>query len=266
MKQKEITGIVETLFKTINKLLPKILKEFNADDIHEFRIVVKKLRAFLRLVKANDKEGKATLPKQLKTFYGYIGIIRNVQLQKHAIFKYVTEYKIEQPKTYIQILDEEKSYWEKQAADLMTDNSFKDNEHGILKKLPAKLEKPTTKRFLKTRLTGLKAQLKNMKEDNPIHTVRKILKDILYNLHYLVPEHLPKPVSKEEDLKLLTKQLGDFRDKCIQLELLSDEYLDKVADANEKQLLLQMKKKFLHEKHSMMEQLASVCTNMFEKI
>lgn len=49
MKEKEIAEVVEGRFKTIKKLSHKIIKEFNADDIHDFRVEVKKLRAFLQL-------------------------------------------------------------------------------------------------------------------------------------------------------------------------------------------------------------------------
>jgi CHAD domain-containing protein len=266
MKEKRIIKIVEDRFKAINKLQHKIIKKFDADDVHDFRVEVKKLRAFLRLLDAEKEMEKPLIPRLLKTFYGYVGIIRNIQLHRHNIFKYITDYKIEEPKAYIQILDDEKSYWEKEAVELMADNSFKDSEDKIVKQLPRKLEKSTAKKFLEKNLGELKEQLNNVKDDNAIHTVRKILKDILYTLDFINHDDLPKSISKEEDLKLLTTQLGNFRDKCIQLEFLSDEYLNKVLDEKERHMLLKMKEQFLREKQIMVEQLSPILKNMREEI
>jgi len=266
MKEREIIETAEDSFKTINKLSHKIIKEFNADDIQDFRTEVKKLRAFLRLLNTENEMEGSLIPKLLKTFHGYVGIIHNIQLHRHNLFKYITDYKMEEPKEYIQVLDKEKSYWEKAAVELMADNSFKDNEDEILKQLPVKLEKSTTEKFIEKKIDELKEQLNNVKDDNAIHTARKILKDILYIWDFINPGDLPKPISKEEDLKLITTQLGDFRDKCTQLEFLSDEYLYKLKDENEKHTLLKMKEQFLREKQIMVEQFSSIFKNMFENI
>ncbi|HEY2727342.1 MAG TPA: CHAD domain-containing protein, partial [Parafilimonas sp.] len=50
MKEKEIIEIIQDRFKIIDKLYRKIIDEFDADDIHDFRVAVKKLRAFLRFL------------------------------------------------------------------------------------------------------------------------------------------------------------------------------------------------------------------------
>jgi CHAD domain-containing protein len=108
--------------------------------------------------------------------------------------------------------------------------------------------------------------LNNVKNDNAVHTVRKILKDILYMQGFIPHNDLPKSISKEEDLKLFTTQLGDFRDRCIQLEFLSDEYLNKVSDEKEKHTLEKIKEQFLREKQIMVEQLSSIFKNLLKEI
>ena len=255
MKEKEIIEIVEHRFNTIHKLSHQIIKEFNADDIHDFRVEVKKLRAFLRLADEEEVDGPL-IPKPLKTFYGYVGIVRNIQLHRHNIFKYIKDYSIEQPTAYIEILNQEKSYWQKEAADLMEENNFRDDEEKIIKHLPGKLEKSSVKTFVKNKLDELKEQLKEMGDDNAIHAVRKILKDILYNCDIIEGNvDLPEMISKEDDLKTLTTTLGDFRDKCIRLEFLQPEYLDEIKDSEEKSRLLQMKNIFEKDKQIMNQQL-----------
>ena len=106
MKQKEIIKIVEEHCKIIDKLYPEILKKFEIDHIHDLRVEVKKLRAFLRLL--DIKKDEPLIPNLLKTFYGYVGIIRNIQLQQHALFKYVTDHEATEPKEYIELLNNEK--------------------------------------------------------------------------------------------------------------------------------------------------------------
>ena len=256
MQEKEISDVVERRFKTIHKLLHKIMKDFDADDIHSFRIEVKKIRAFLRLVDFEKKVDGPLIPKQLKRLYGYIGIVRNIHLHRHSVFKYITNNKIEEPSAYIEMLGKEKSHWQKEAADLMEKNNFKDAEEKIIKHLPDELDKSSIKAFVKNKLDRLKEQLKDMNNDDAIHSIRKILKDILYNLE-IIKDHadLPEIIAKEEDLKSLTSMLGDFRDKCIELEFLEPEYLDKIKDPQENTRLQQIKNDFEKDKQFIKQQL-----------
>lgn len=256
MKEKEIEEIVEDRFKTIDKLLPKIIKEFYSDNIHDFRVEIKKLRAFLRLLDTEKEIDHPLIPKLLKSFYSYIGIIRNIQLHRHNLFKYIDDYKIEKPGEYFKILDEEENYWRDDADALMEDNNFDDVKKEIVKELPHKLEKSAVKKFAEEKLEELKEQLKDVYDDVGIHNIRKILKDILYIWNYIKEyKNLPPAIAKEKDLKLLTNQLGNFLDKCIQLEFLQPGYLNKIPSETERNILEKIRDEFLHEKHIMMRQL-----------
>ena len=46
MEENEIIEIIEEKYKTLDVLLYKIITEFEVDDIHNFRVEVKKLKAF----------------------------------------------------------------------------------------------------------------------------------------------------------------------------------------------------------------------------
>ena len=50
MKEKEIVEIIEDRFKKIDTLAHIILNDFDEEAIHDLRVEVKKLRAFLRLL------------------------------------------------------------------------------------------------------------------------------------------------------------------------------------------------------------------------
>jgi CHAD domain-containing protein len=105
-------------------------------------------------------------------------------------------------------------------------------------------------------LIDLKEQLKNLYDETALHTARKILKDLLYTFDHIKDEAvLPKAISGENELRSLAKALGDYRDKCIQLEFLQPEYVDKINDPNEKALLERIKKTWQDEKQIIMQQL-----------
>ena len=67
MKEKEIVEIIEDRFKKIDTLAHIILNDFDEEAIHDLRVEVKKLRAFLRLLDIK-KDGEPIIPKLLKKF------------------------------------------------------------------------------------------------------------------------------------------------------------------------------------------------------
>jgi CHAD domain-containing protein len=267
MKEKEINEIIEERFKTIDRLSRKITKEFDADDIHDFRVEVKKLRAFLRLLDIKKEDNEPVIPALLKTFYGYIGIVRNIQLYQHSLFKYITDHGIDIPEAYMKLLNDEEIYWKKQAEELMADNNFHDVKEKIIKELPDRLEKSTIKKFTEGKLDDLKNKLKDTDDEVELHTIRKILKDDLYTYDY-ISDHadLPKAIADKDELKLLTQLLGDFIDKYMQLEFFQPEYLDKIEDEKEKNNLLQIKNDFENEKHGMKRELQYSLKKLQEKL
>ena len=246
--------IVKAIFKDIDKLCSKICKTFNAEDIHDFRVAVKKLRAFLRLL--DIKKDGPIIPKLLKNFYRYVGNIRNIQLYEQNLFKYITAHDNKKPGEYINLLNKEKNYWKKEAADLMKNDDFLKVKEKIRKALPAKLEKPAIKKFVQNKLDNLKLQLEYLTDDNPLHSIRKILKDIFYNWDYIkYYADLPAAISNKEALKLLTAILGEFIDKFMQLEFLKPVYVDKINNEDEKILLRKIRASWLQKKSAIKQKL-----------
>ena len=72
------------------------------ESIHEFRTEIKKLRAFLRLlnVEAGD-DSRLKISKEMKTFYGYAGTIRNLQLQLKNMYAFAGDPQYTVTGTYI---------------------------------------------------------------------------------------------------------------------------------------------------------------------
>lgn len=249
MKQKEIAKIVEDRINEMDKLLYKILKNFYADDIHDFRLKVKKLRAFLRLVHVKNKYEKKAIPKLLKRFYKYIGIIRNIQLHEHRLFEYVRKYKAGKPHEYVAVLDQEKSYGQEKATALMKDHKFEEIKGKIIKHLPRKIDKKQRKKFIKTKLNSLSVSINHLQDDTQIHAARKILKDLLYIWNYIPKKPiLSKAITGKENLKSIAKTLGEFMDICIELGFMQRQYLNEVQRESEQKFLSRFYKTLQIEK------------------
>ena len=256
MKHKEIIEIVEDHFKKLEKLRHKILKNYYDDDIHDFRVSVKKLRAFLKMANIKKEADKPLISKLLKTFYGYIGILRNIHLQKQKVFKYTADGKKAVPALYIQLLTNEEDCYKKDTAELIKDNNFEDVKNKIIKALPEKIDKDHLKKFIGKLLKKLKKLLPGVKDDETIHSIRKILKDVLYTYPYIKNEpDLPKLISNKKKLKTITGLLGDYIDKYIELKYLAPGYLNKINNPIEKKLLLQIQTTHKQEKRLLKQKL-----------
>lgn len=267
MKEKKIAEIVKDRFRKIGKFFQKIIKDFDSDDIHDFRVEIKKLRAFLRLLDTENEMDHPLITERLKFFYGYVGVIRNIHLHRQTLYKYMNDYKIEKPAAYFKILDEEENYQRRQADAIRKGKDFNEEEKEILKELPHSLEKSTIKKFVEKKLKELKEELKNIQNDTAVHNVRKILKDILYLWDYLKANaKLPAAISKKDNLKLLTDMLGDFMDKSIQLEFLQPLYLDKVNSNTERNILEKIRDEFQHEKQIMVQELSYSFNELQEQL
>lgn len=102
MKHKEARDIIESRFKKINASFGAVVTDFATEDIHRFRVEIKKLRAFLHATKKG-----LTLPKQLKKFYSLASVIRNLQMQQQRIVKAAAETEDPLPSNYLSIVDAE---------------------------------------------------------------------------------------------------------------------------------------------------------------
>ena len=100
-----------------------------------------------------------------------------------------------------------------------------------------------------------------------MHEVRKILKDIYYNLNYIKDNaDLPKAIAEKQVLKSLNHQLGSFMDKYFQLEFLHHDYLSKLHDETEKAVLLTMKSNWVDEKILIKQELRKKLNELHQQL
>jgi len=257
MNHKDMSAVIEDKLKEINRLLPKILKEFNHRNIDEFMLEVRKLTAFLRMAYLNEEEEsqKAVIPPLLKIFTRYVRVIQNIQLQEHRTFQYITTYMADQPYEYLKLLNMKKKYWQGEAASLMEDNNFDRVKDEVIKRMPRKIHASQIRKFSLSHLQNL-AAINALHHETQIHAALSILRDLLYLWDYLNVESLFwGAILSKDGLQTIVQALEEFKNICCGLELMQPEYLAKIHDEKEKNLLSVFQKSLLARKNDIREKI-----------
>lgn len=254
MDHQQICDVIKDRFKVINKLSYSISRKSNINDIADLWLEIKKLRAFLRLINANRAEITSSIPVHLKTLYGYTGIIWSLQMHRHNLFKYFENCKLETPKGYLKMIENEKRFWESKIGDLITKKDLKNDQDEILRDLPNQFDKDAQKDIIKRQMNVLQEEMKEAKDENWIHIARKTIRDILYSKSYL-NEDMSSSIFTMQNAEQLILQLENFRDKDIQIKLLSDSYLNRIEDPSERNNTLEMRRVLLDQKQTIIKQL-----------
>ncbi len=178
-------------------------REFDANKIHQLRIILKKLRAILRWQKANKK-----IFQNLKMIYSLAGEIRDIQVVNKLIARQ-KNISASFKSWLASDLKDRKQEWghmdhEKRLSRLKKDLQTVDLNH----------DKNET--FFTQKVKEMKRKLKGDSiSDTAIHDVRKLAKDILYTQKYLKKKRRAD-LSNELHLKKLepiTSKIGDYNDK-----------------------------------------------------
>lgn len=237
------------------------------EDIHHFRVEIKKLTMLLHaLSSSQNHSNKMKLPKKMNKFYTTIGAIRNIRLQQNRIIELVNNSGEAKPSTYLGLLNNEaikKIQKTKIICRSMNDLTKQETKfENTFKKKPKTV---SIKRFLLGELKMLSKQmpLSNTMSDKKFHSIRKIFKDILYAMPYINKKgqtYLPDWMSNQTKLNSLTNLLGDFQDTCTGLKFLRSYYLKKVT-RNERILLLNIKKGWKNKKKEIKNRFCSQLKN-----
>lgn len=257
MNDKEIKQVAYTRLEKIREYCNKIEKKFAVEDIHGFRTEVKKLRAFLRIISFVFNESKKyKLPKKLRKLYSRAGAIRDIQLQLERI-ESATQNEAVRPKVYSSLLKKEMNQNKKRLKKQLAGNFMKRSEKKIYNKLPQSVGFETIRRFVFFKISDMEALITKRKEnDNDIHSVRKNLKDLMYNVKTVddnLKQAFPKIFSDADGLKTveqLSDQLGMFTDMSAALSYTEPSYLNKV-NVEERQQLQRVRSQWLQKKNQL---------------
>jgi len=249
--------IIHYYFKRLHKNASRIEKGFNEKLIHLFRIDVKKLRAFLRMMRLEAEEpGELKFPSAFKKMYSLAGKIRDGQLYLERLKKTETSSENRLHKTI--------SSFEKKLEDLMekkdsflTNEKIKEIEEKIKKYSLHKIGATLIKKFFLQKIAVIKEIIiQEYYKDKEVHNLRKNIKDIIYIAGIYrddLKTRLPFMFWNKTEFKKageLAHTLGQFNDVRIALSLLKPADIKK-KDSDEKELLLSIRMQWLAEKRKL---------------
>ncbi len=237
MSRKHVKTEIEKKCKEIKKLSTKVVNGFEKEDIHAFRVTVKKLRALLRMLNENKDQKELKIPGGLKAFYNCVGMIRNVQLFIHTI---KNEKKEEALSSLIQRLEAQKDAYKIMARQL-TEQTQVLKKKKLLKKINTGISKRTVHRFIKRKQEALHKLISAGNTEVNMHAIRKILKDILYNWKFIQRfgrSEIIVALQFEQHIQKITSQLGDIQDVVTFREILNYEELKGIDEGAAKEELI----------------------------
>lgn len=240
MKKAAEIKVIKHLAAKLQTSMKKMPPQFRPDDIHDFRVNYKKMRAALRLMEIK-KGGQAKMSKQLKSIYRKTGEVRDLQLLIQKLNTYCEEHALTLTQYLANIQEQLKQLILRLPAAMPRTAG----------KIPAGIKAgvvkyiPFVNRFCFLSYHILIVQYYNEKRylaGARLHQVRKNLKDIYYNRLLLGIANAEPP-----ELIVLMEQLGLYQDYCRALGLLC-RYAYSDVPQQEQEVLDALKEVWLKER------------------
>jgi len=251
--KKKVYRKIRNSFKKLKRLSPEILKDFDPEKIHRFRVEYKKLLAMLRFIgSAHSKKHRPRIPDKIIALYHTLGNIRTFGIQQDKM----KAGKPDSPEWNLTHYLLEMKVWaahEKIGAEkLLKDKIFPATLARLRTKKPSAVIR---KKFTDRHVRSLRTLGPWEKQDDvSLHESRKLLKDIQYTWKYLKlsddKSGLRLTLSKSV-ISRLTDQLGEYHDLVLAIGLLETKNTD--IEQQEKEQLAAVKEKWVSEKNRLLE-------------
>jgi CHAD domain-containing protein len=220
--------IIHRFFKRLTKYSAKIKEDDSGEAIHLFRIEIKKLRAFLRLLSLELKEDdELKLPPEIKKMYKYAGKLRERQLHRKRIKAAV---KNNQPPLR-SIRRNWKVDTKKKAGEhkWLSGKDFSAAELKLKRKLPHEPGNDAVNAFFRLKIDNILTFIyKGSYTTSELHAIRKSLKDIIYTIKLYRTEmkvnlsFIFRDKRGEEMAERLAHELGAYNDLCRDIAFLKN--------------------------------------------
>ena len=212
MRKKKIRSNIRVRFSHIRQSLDKLPAYFHADDVHQLRVEIKKLKALLQLTASGrNRSKKPGLPGPLKKFYRRMGSIRSLQLQTDIIRR-LQPAPDQHVEAYLQLLAAElENQKSKAVSDLPGSTRLDAEQQQLIDRLPAGVSKTRVRKFLRLKKHKIARILEGKPQYEEFHRLRKLMKTLQYNKRSIQPlvEGFD-PVALRE----VTELLGRYCDAC----------------------------------------------------
>ncbi len=254
MKKSRVKHTAGIHYKKLGNYSREMALNFDKEAIHNFRVEYKKLRAFLRLVNDRLHHGKIKIPKKLKGVYAVAGVLRDHQLQQVRACE-TAKTTVDTRPGYYDVLAREITEIKKTLLLSLKISRFKK----MKKKTGASIQHGITLQKFPLYLRGKCSDARGIILAGPltedkIHSVRKLLKDLFYNLEiYRQESQFPPGTWKEkveEYFNSLLDEMGNFQDKCAAIVLI-EQHLLQQQDTADREFMDFMRKEWMEEKKAM---------------
>ncbi|HVU53820.1 MAG TPA: CHAD domain-containing protein [Puia sp.] len=259
MAAEKIHLAIQRHFHQAQTLGDTVMETWSEEDIHQFRVEVKKLRACLRLAAATHTGLKGRLPGRLRVFYSMTGMIRCLQLQRKGLEEAAARLNKELPDTCSAFLEGR------------IETAIAVSK--VFLKLNSPLGKPRAEWQVaihgRQAIKGIRAFIQERRDvmtpeatlpdEEKLHAIRKAMKDILYTWpcfpdDVAVP-FLPEKWRSREVLNACTDILGEFHDICILLNLLQDALFIMSVNEQASDFLEEVRQLWRKDKEEILERL-----------
>ncbi len=272
MTRCETMHIIRSHYHTLSRYSAIIKKKFKPEDIHQFRVEYKKLRAFLRMISFNRSEGsELKIGTKIKKRYGTLGKMRDSQLQQLR-FRKTSKEQIHPNKIYFASLNKNI----RELKSTFTNKPFKKLCSKGIRKNAALLyggfAKEEYEKYIDYEWTKIGSVISgNDFSDSNIHSIRKCIKDIYYNVQAVEKAGSFNTAFKNEStinqlqyFNELLEDLGNFQDTCTAIDMLESRLVHS-ADLQEQQFLIHHRTKLTDEKNAMKDLVIEKLMHHFAK-
>lgn len=183
MAQPKMHEVIRGHYDKVKAIGKDLADDFGEEDVHCFRVEVKKLRALLRMeASAGLASIKPKSPQGLRTLYAMTGIIRNLQLQRRGLEEVAARIQQDVPASCLAVLDGRIDTAKKLVClYLQRGRPFGKQRRQWLEPVSTYVADMAGEEFL--RLKGIFFTLPapaGVPDEETFHNVRKAMKDVLY--------------------------------------------------------------------------------------
>lgn len=211
-----------------------IRKKMDPEAIHQIRVEYKKLRAFLRMLSSSPSvTHEINVPKKLKRLYSVCGEIRDLQLQQEQI-KEIRKDIPGKAHPYQKALKRQIDHLTSKLHALLDKKPATSGKRKTMRDIPDLFTVQDFKRYTRRQWTSVRSILHSKnRTDDDLHTIRKWMKDLFYNLKICNGADLrllQKSALKNMDESMISSlldELGDFQDRSTALSLLNNYWLNR---------------------------------------
>ncbi|MDB5288332.1 MAG: hypothetical protein JWR05_3281 [Mucilaginibacter sp.] len=228
MNKKQERDYFDKEWDDMKASLKSYLKKEQQEDLHRFRVQVKKLRAFIILSDSADQHPKlAGHFKPVRKIFKEAGEIRNAYMnQKLGESQHIHNDEFMNGQHQLQVTASGKFKLKK----VKFLKRLKDVHHELKRKIQP-ISDLHVNLFYQTQLEQIANFLEKIEFNDQLHDCRKQVKILLYN--YKLTQPVLDTKLNEEYLKVIQTEIGDWHDHILAIELFSsDEVKDNAAVIN----------------------------------